>query len=647
MMLASLGLWACNADDIERADGNIPASEAIDMTFGATIGGSLSKSTVSPTTGEAKFSSDDHIKIFTLNGQSADFACASLSDDGKEAQFAGTTTTSNGYYAMLPYQENAWASDNTLSINLPDNQTSKYEELMVAYTSSNDRAFQFKHVGAMIRFVTLKQFSKIEIENTKGNKIAGDISVKINTDGSIAEVSGGTSSTVSIERDITKADSVLLTIMPCTVEPYELRIKFTDKTNNSTFYHTIDKAITFKSGVIYSYGNVGRYRITCKNPTTDETLYSIYAADYETASNGIRGRTELPQPPLAIEDGYIYGYHTSATATFPKYTNSITNVQSDLTIYPIKTKAVNITIYTDGASGAATKMTAFPNTNIKLPAITMQPKDGYVCGYATSANGTPTMMPGDNIALEDQDITIYAVEIPAYTANIYTDASAQSPAQTISGIGGFSFTLPALPAKTGQYAGYSTTKGDTDIKYYQGQSLTYDTYIFGQSTNFYPVYRELVDVTTTNQISLDGITVGEEYTQSTYMQPPLPKVDKGTCSVFKFVNHCNASASATQNATIVLLDKDDLSTSNAKILRLNQKSYGEAEFNLNSGDFMANINNAEVTVSVYNKGGVADVLITWTGSNDLKSNSVKYSNISIWDNLYVTFGVNQSYIVLK
>ena len=651
-MLAGIGLWSCNNDDFEQTGNPLAGNsgEPVDMTFSATMGDkSLSKSTVSATTGETKFSSDDNIKIFTLDGKAAKFACAGVSDNGQEAQFSGTTTKSNGYYAMLPYQESATISGNTMSLTIPSDQRSTYEELMVGYTTKDDQAFQFKHVGAMLRFITHKKFSSIEIEDTKGNKIAGDVTVKISSDGKITEVAGGTSTKVSVTRDISTADSVLITIKPGTYEAGELKIKFADTRDNQPFYHTIDKQVTLKSGVIYSYGNVGRYLITCKDPSTEATLFTLYAADYESASGTISSKAVLPQPPLTAEAGFLYGYSTTANGTI-KYTNSIANIKAHTTIYPVKVKGVNLTIYGNGANSAPTmEKVMFQNSSFTLPAITMQTQPGNTCGYSYSANGTPTMQAGSNISIGKSDLTIYAVETKAYTVNVYGNGSSQAPTFTKSGIEGFSFTLPTLPEKSGFFAAYSTKDNDSEIKYYQNQSMTYDTYIFGKTvyeTNFYPVYRELVPVTTTKDASLSGKQVGEGYTQTTYMTSPLPQVEKGTCTVFKFKNHCNASAAANNNVTIVLLDKDDLTTTNAKILRLDQKSYGQAEFYLTSNDFMANINEAEVTVRVYNKGGVADVEVSWTGTNDNKKNSVMYRNISIWDNLYVTFGVKNSYIEL-
>lgn len=653
VLLAGLGLWSCNNDDFEQTGspfvGN--SGEPVDMTFSATMGGeSLSKSTVSATTGETKFSSDDNIKIFTLDGKAAKFACSGVSDDGMKAQFSGTATKSNGYYAMLPYQENATVSGNTMSLTIPADQRSTYEELMVGYTTNDDQAFQFKHVGAMLRFITHKKFSSIEIENTKGNKIAGDVTVKISSDGKITEVSGGTSTKVSVTRDISTADSVLITLKPGTYEAGELRIKFADTRDNNPFYHTIDKQVQLKSGVIYSYGNVGRYLITCKDPSTNATLFTLYAADHESASGTITSKAELPQPPLEAENGFLYGYSTTANGTI-KYTNSIANIKAHTTIYPVKVKGVNLTIYGNGANNAPTvKKMVFQNSSITLPAITMQPQAGNTCGYSYTANGTPTMQAGTSISIGKSDVTIYAVETKAYTVNVYGNGSSQDPTFTKSGIEGFSFKLPALPEKGGLFAGYSTKDNDSEIKYYQEQSLTYDTYIFGKAvyeTNFYPVYREVVAVTKTEDVSLSGTQVGEGYTQTTYMASPLPKVDKGTCAVFQFKNHCNASAASNNNVTIVLLDKDDLTTTNVKILRLDQKSYGQAEYYLTSNDFMSNINDAIVTVKVYNKGGIGDVEVSWKGTNDGKSNTVIYRNISIWNDLYVTFGVKNSYIELQ
>lgn len=647
LLLAGIGLFSCNNDDLEKAGGTLTGEtgELVDMTFSASMGGkSLAKSTASATTGETKFSNTDHIKIFTLNGASADFSCAGVSDNGSEAQFAGSIARSNGYYGVLPYQENASVSGNTMTVNLNPEQTSKYEELMVGYTTNSDAAFQFKHVGAMIRFVTQKKFSAIEIEDMKGNKIAGDITVKVSSDGKITEVSGGTSSKVSLTRDITSADSVLITLKPGTYAANELRIKFTDKSRNSHFYHEIDKAMTFKSGVIYKYGNVGQYLITCKEKGTNKTLFTLYAADYENSNNDVRGRAILPT--MQAEEGYVYGYHTNSTATTPKYGTEITNIQTAITLYPVKIKGMTLTIYDKGANSTPTKMVVFPNANVTLPKIALQPKQGCVYGYATTANGNPQYESGATIPVGG-DMTLYAVEIEEYSASIYGNGESQAPTKTFKGIAGFSFTLPALPEKNGQFAGYSTKPNDTDIKYYQNQSLIYDTYVFDQTTSFYPVYRDVVSVTKTNNVSMAGKSVGEDYSKQLYMGSPMPKVEKGTCSVFKFINHCNPSAPNNNNVSIVLLDQDNLSTTNAKIFRIDQRSYGEPEFRLNSTDFMANINNTEVTVKVYNKGGIADMEISWKGTNDNKDNYVKFSNISIWSDLYVTFGVNKSYIEFK
>ncbi len=647
LLLAGIGLWSCNNDDMEQAAGTLSggSGEMVDMTFSATMGTSLSKSTVSATTGETQFSSEDHIKVFA-DGTAAEFACAGVSDDGKEAQFAGTIKKTNSYYALLPYQEKATASGNTLTVTIPAEQTSKYEELMVGYTANDAQAFQFKHVGAMIRFNTQKKFSSIEIEDTKGTKIAGDVSVKIGTDGTITEVSGGTSTTVSVTRDIEKAEYVLITIKPGTYEANELRIHFKDKSKGYSFTHIIDKQVTFNSGVIYSYGNVGKWLITCyDNDNPSKVLFKLYAADYDQATGGISGKAVLPQ--LTADNGYVFGYDTKANSTRLRYTTNINNVTSDITLYTVKVKGISVKVYNNGADKEPVEILACPGSEVTLPEIIMQPKEGHSCGYSRTPNGEPTLMPGSTIDVEESPISIYAVEIESFTANIYTDATSQKPAKTFSGIGGFTFTLPSLPAKSGYFAGYNTTANSDEIKYYQGQSILYDTYIFDQTTNFYPVYRELVDITKTNTVSLAGVTVGTSDLNSTEILGTLTKVEKGTCSVFKFTNHCNPSGLSSDNVTIQLKGKNDISTSSSKKISVNQKQYGEAEFYLGSGDFMSNINNTEVTVKVYNKGGVADVEVTWTGSNDRQSNTAKFNNISTWDELYVTFGVKNSYIELK
>ena len=646
MMLAGIGLWACNADELDAPVGADNSQQASDMTFKASMGKSLSKSTMSITTGEAKFSQDDCIKVFNTNNGSAKFAVSNISGDGSEAIFAGEIESTKGYYAMLPYQQDATINGQEISMEIPAEQTWEYQDLMVGYTDNADRSFQFRHVGTMINFVTNQPYESITIESADGTTpIAGNIKVKIGADGK-PTVTGGTATKVTIQCDKTLDHAnVLATLMPLN----GVQLKFSFKRPNTTpFTQDATESKTLLSGVMYTYDQVGKYKVICyKDASNSEILFTRYASDL--GSN--RSRITLPECPLPAAQGKVYGYGEdpySTTIQFKPNNTVAQVVKKDIVVYPIESASVKLTVYCNGNDKAPVVKEIFPNVNFPLPEITAETEEGYGYGYSETQDGSIKYESGSNIKTK-QDVTLYLVKQKLNVFNIYFDGPDKEPkSYYVLPKNMASFTLPELVKKDGYFAIYSISATNNDFTYYPGKVLYLSDVTY---YDYYAVYLKYVPISSNEDYKFNGATLGDQAFKNdkTYMTT-LPQVPEGTCMVFKFTNHCQEASSIDTrfNSGIRLCGDKNTSSLAGKDIEIFNGKYGEKSGSLpNESYFMANINNTEVTVKVFNHGGVADVEYSWKGSIDNNSYNVKYSNICTWDNLYVAFYAYKSYIELQ
>lgn len=644
LLIACLSIPSCNTDDLSDTGLADMTDTKTDMTFKATTGTTLSKSTVAHATGHTSFSADDHIKVFTLEGEDSEFANTNA-DEGTEAWFSGKLNKSNGYYAILPYQKNATISGDIITLTLPATQQSDYQDLMVAYTKEQDHSFQFKHIGAMIKFVTYRAYKKIKIEATDGTQIAGELQVKIAKDGTKPQVTGGTSNTITLERDIQKYDTVLVTLKPTTIPAGKLKITFT-KDDNTTFVHIIDKEINLQSGTMYTYGNVGQYKITCyKDDTDSEILFSMYMADYDKSHE-----TDLPKLPSPTP-GKIYGYSQTYGSTTATYKDHIkTTLDRNITVYPVLVDGIQLTIYNKGNNNDPITMLTFPSVSVRLPEIEMPEKPGYGYIYTDGSREYET-----NYTTSNTNAVLTLSEKKMKTINYYTNGADKDPkTEYILPTNTAKITLPEPPAKTGYYAGYTKKTGATQYEYFAGQDLYASD--LSDITNFYPVYRANKNITTTAAISTyAGMTLGTaDYTTNDRLTPQtLAQIPEGTAATFKIINHGSINETNSNNVMAVrLCGENNPYSSNSKELTINPKNsantkYAQISYDLQSINLMQNLNGAEITVKISNHGGIADIEYTWTGTDDKKTNKVTYNNICVWDQLFVTFTVTKAYLEFK
>ena len=720
MMLVGIGLmWSCSTDELNAPDDGLkPAANTQPgtMTFKATMGGkSLSKSHVAYYDGHTWFDPEDKIGVFSLegNGTGNMFVIDPNIEyeDKATADFTGPEMTSeNGFFAMLPYQENASIATNeggegVITMTLPTQQKTVYEELMVGYTPNQDKSFQFAHVGAMLRFATFKKYDKIEIEAPEGTMIAGDnVQVTIDKEGTIdnevkiKSVTGGTSNKITIDlsnREASaKTDSVLVTILPGTIENLSISFSY----NGGEFNHTFEGKMTFESGKMYSYCNVGQVKVICykESDENSEVLFSRYTYDKDNSYNLIMPKCPLPLTEQQIAEGKLYAYallnKTSAeyTPTVDETINKNHINNNEVKIYPILVQGVKVHIYGKGPDEALTLDTlAYDGSYIKLPAIPLTPEEGKVYCYATkNSNGTmsqSTYMQGeDYLIVAPQNLSdpveLFAVQTESRTMNVYGNGEGKEPTYTVTAPkgnwGNISYVLPELPERDGYFGCYCIREDGNLLYYYPGDKVvtTREEIKDLDILNIYAIYVEKAKITSTKAYAIsdyNGATgVGNENTvQTEYLANPLPKIAKGESAIFKFKNHCNPDLTdITKNVAIRVCGIDKERSTYAYSLSLNpvpsklniqchlEKSYNGNPTTSSFTNFMKNSNGAEITVKITNYGGLIEVECSWNGTDKrTKEHKVKYSELFFWtaekvqtdnpnNDVFVTFSVTESYI---
>jgi hypothetical protein len=249
------------------------------------------------------------------------------------------------------------------------------------------------------------------------------------------------------------------------------------------------------------------------------------------------------------------------------------------------------------------------------------------------------------------NMTLYVVKKQLLTFNIFFNGAngdyiTEKAIPTASGV---VFTLPELPIINGKFGGYSRFANDEYFTYYEGATFTYDNLDGSPVTNFYAVYRDKVATSAPEAYTgFAGKTVGYTTMSGSAVSESV-KVERGKCLKFTFTNHCGTGTSSSQrvnNVGIILSADGNVNSQQKKEMRLDLSNYGQVvrtPENVTSS-FLKNTNGAVITVEVYNNGGVADVVCSWTGTSDNKKYEVHYNNICTWDNLYVTFSVKNNYI---
>ncbi|MCK9170663.1 MAG: leucine-rich repeat protein [Treponema sp.] len=227
---------------------------------------------------------------------------------------------------------------------------------------------------------------------------------------------------------------------------------------------------------------------SCKNITNgDSAKYTITFCGNGgiTANNKIQYTvSEYSGSKVILTNNFIYnGYkfigwaesNTSTTAQYSELT-SYEVKNTDLVLYAVWSKLYYITFDSNGGTGNVLSVSGISGSTVKLADNSFE-KDGYIfTGWSTnSSSSTVNYTDGDSVTISDSDIILYAVWDTLYTLKFDSNGGIGE----ISSLKGMSGKMISLTANTFTnngylFAGWSESKNDRKIKYYDGSTFTFD-----------------------------------------------------------------------------------------------------------------------------------------------------------------------------
>lgn len=147
-------LAAVTASSCTEPGAVIPEGEICQLEFEAMNEDAQTKTTLASDF-SIKWSTKDHITVFSGEGKGTTFSDVTVSSDGRTATFAGSADWSPEYYALYPAQSDAVLSaDGTITATLPTTQTAVRgniaDRMNLAIAVSDEDNLLFRNVGALI-----------------------------------------------------------------------------------------------------------------------------------------------------------------------------------------------------------------------------------------------------------------------------------------------------------------------------------------------------------------------------------------------------------------------------------------------------------------------------------------------------------------
>lgn len=101
------------------------------------------------------------------------------------AGFSGNKVSGNEYYALYPYDENAYLQDGRIITTFPSNQVAKANGIgngmNMSIAKSSSSSLQFKNVGGLVKFqITTENVAEVVIAGNNNEVLAGTVSIDWN-----------------------------------------------------------------------------------------------------------------------------------------------------------------------------------------------------------------------------------------------------------------------------------------------------------------------------------------------------------------------------------------------------------------------------------------------------------------------------------
>lgn len=164
------------------------------------------------------WSTEDQITVFPGANAAAGspFAVSGTENNGRLANFSGTTADSDTYFALSPAQSTASIADGKISATLPAAQSavagSFAPEANISVAEASNYVFTFKNVGALVGVTPENDgLTAIRLEALGGEQLSGDVTVS--SDGTISSRNGG-ESYVQLNGSFTNGSTYYFVVLP-------------------------------------------------------------------------------------------------------------------------------------------------------------------------------------------------------------------------------------------------------------------------------------------------------------------------------------------------------------------------------------------------------------------------------------------------
>lgn len=184
LALVALAIFAgCNDEQL----GILDTKTKIPVTFSASVSND-GQTRTSLDEVSVKWAEGDYIAVYDANGEVNPFELIE-GVGSTDAKFYGTVTSDiETYYALYPYQETTISGNVISGVVMPENQIAKDGDfdpstnIMTAY--STDYAFYFRQAVCYIKIILDEDgYTKIEFKANGGEKLAGTVSLTVDSEG--------------------------------------------------------------------------------------------------------------------------------------------------------------------------------------------------------------------------------------------------------------------------------------------------------------------------------------------------------------------------------------------------------------------------------------------------------------------------------
>lgn len=216
--MTMLAAVSCTKEITNETNGSATGADLYHMTFTAN-----SQQTKAELV-DGKFihwESGDQINVF--DNTETVYDPFETSDNGYQATFSGMAGKAEGYYALYPYQSDAFMTEGAINATFPSEQTAVAgsfdpEAFIAVAQSDNEGNFSFKNVAALVQFTMPEgenATSATLTANADNEKLCGPVKITFDEEGNPSATANGTmTNAVTLKGNLVAGETYYFVVRP-------------------------------------------------------------------------------------------------------------------------------------------------------------------------------------------------------------------------------------------------------------------------------------------------------------------------------------------------------------------------------------------------------------------------------------------------